>query len=132
MGFPNVSVRRLDQPAGDDAVVDRLLAADVEIVEEAVEDGHPLYEPGFDVDPLVRGDDPRHQVHRPGALQTALVTGDGEGDAQGAEEGVEQTEPFAELGVTDLAEAVHQRLVVRPDPVGPWTSSKLPIGEVYL
>ena len=46
---------RLDQPAGDDAVVDRLLAADVEIVEEAVEDGHPLYEPGFDVDPFVRG-----------------------------------------------------------------------------
>ena len=118
VGLADISVRRLDQPAGDDPVVDRLLTADVEIVEEAVEDGHPLYQPGLDMAPLIGGDDPGHQVHRPGALETALVTGDGEGDAERAKERIEQPETVAELGVSDLGETIHQGLVVRTYAVG--------------
>jgi hypothetical protein len=74
-------VDRLSQHlGGKHAVLDDLLLV-VKIVNEQVERLHPLLQARFGAIPFVLGDDARHDVERPGAVDAAAFGVDGEGDA---------------------------------------------------
>jgi hypothetical protein len=103
---------RRDQPARDDAVVDRRLLTDVDVVEEAVQRSDPLREAAFDDGPLVRRDDPREQVHRPRALDALLFAVHGERDAAGLEHVLAELAAVRHVLFAEAVEALDQLAVV--------------------
>jgi hypothetical protein len=101
--------RRRHQPARHDAVAQRRLLAHVQVFEEQVQRAHALRETELDRAPLRGRDDPRHQVHGPGALDPARVAVDREGDAEAPEDRVAQPLAARELA-RRAAPALEQRL----------------------
>ena len=83
-----------------DAVVDDLLVV-VHVVDEHVERPQPLCETTLDTTPLVAGDEPRHDVERPGAVDVLTVRVHGERDAHREDLEVGQSLALAHLGETD-------------------------------
>ena len=53
----------------------------VDVLEEQVQRGQPLHQAALDLLPFGGGDDARHRVHRPDALDAFFLAVDGEADA---------------------------------------------------
>ena len=103
------------EPARDDAVTDRRLLTDVEVLEEPVERGDALHDAALDDVPLVGGDHARQQVHREGPLETLLVVGEREGDALRAEDAVADELATLELLRREAGQPLDDSGVVRAD-----------------
>ncbi len=115
MHLGEVSVGRLRQPSGDDALLERRLVADVHVVEECVERTYALFQTGFHVGPLVGRDDPGNQVEGPDALGSLVRAVYGEGDPLPLKRGVAHPDALFEFVRPELLEPVDQWLIVRED-----------------
>jgi hypothetical protein len=69
-----------DDLFGNDAVADDP-ALVVQVIDEVVQRGEPLGEPGGNAVPFLRGDDARNDVERPRAIDVAALAVHREGDA---------------------------------------------------
>ena len=112
--------RRHDQPFRHHPVGDRGGVAAVQVVEEAVEGGHPLGESPLEFLPFQRRDQPGKEVHRPDPLGALLVAVDGEGDALAAELVGDETFEPPQFARVELTEPLDDPAVGATDrPVGP-------------
>jgi hypothetical protein len=109
----------VDERRGDDPVVEDRPLPRQQILEEAVQRGHPLDQAGLDLGPLLRGDDAGDEIHREGPFNAPrglpLLAVHGEGDPLAAERGVAETLTPGEFGGVELSQAINEGAVVRPD-----------------
>ena len=117
-GLASVPFRTHDQPARDDPVVEHGLITHVEVVEEAVECGHPLDQAHFQTAPLAGRDHPGQQVQREGALGAiaTIVAVHREGDSIGTKHGVPHAGKTVEFAGAQCIHGVGHRGVVGSDP----------------
>ncbi len=111
--LPPEVARAEDEVGRHDPGLEDLLAV-VDVGEEEVQRAQPLHEAALDHLPLVRGNDPWHEIEREDPVGACVVAVDGEPDALGEEEGVRDPDPLVELARAHCREALREQPVVHP------------------